>query len=67
MLKYNDSCVATLDSNQIERIIHVHYIFKITTCTCRYMTVEGGGSNMIWETVFQKTIRSNNSNSNIAG
>ena len=43
MLKYNDSCVATLDSNQIERIIHVHYIFKITTCTCRYMTVEGGG------------------------
>lgn len=43
MLKYNDNCVATLDSNQIERIIHVHYIFKITTCTCRYMTVEGGG------------------------
>lgn len=42
MLKYNDNCVATLDSNQIERIIHVHYIFKITTCTCRYMTVEGG-------------------------
>ena len=35
VLKYNDSCVATLDSNQIERIIHVHYIFKITTCTCR--------------------------------
>ena len=34
MLKNNDSCVAKLDSNQIERIIHVHFIFKITTCVC---------------------------------
>lgn len=49
MLKYNDSCVATLDSNQIERIIHVHYIFKITTCTCRYMTVEGGGGGVEYD------------------
>ena len=43
VLKNNDSCVAKLDSNQIERIIHVHFIFKITTCTC----VEGGGGR-IW-------------------